>query len=94
MDTIPLAPQESMQFGRALWRVLQQVSDADTRLGPVYLSKIDIADGFYRIWINPEDVPKLGIIFPGGGEKLVGFPLVPPMGWMQSPPLFTAALKQ
>jgi hypothetical protein len=46
-DTIPLAPAESMQFGRALWRILQQVSDADPRLGPVHLSNIDIADGFY-----------------------------------------------
>jgi hypothetical protein len=92
LDTIPLAPQESMQFGRALYRILQQILDADPRLGSVHLSKIDIADGFYRIWINAEDVPKLGIMFPGeDGEQLVGFPLVLPMGWMQSPPLFTAA---
>jgi hypothetical protein len=81
-----------MQFGRALHRVLQQVSDADPRLGPVHLSKIDIADGFYRIGINTNDIPKLGIMLPGSyGEKLVGFPLVLPMGWMQSPPIFTAA---
>jgi hypothetical protein len=81
-----------MQFGRALHRVLQQVSDADPRLGPVHLSKIDIADGFYRIGINANDIPKLGIMFPGNdGEQLVGFPLVLPMGWMQLPPLFTAA---
>jgi hypothetical protein len=88
----PLAPSESMQFGKALWQILQQVSTADPRLGPVHLSKINIADGFYRIWINPNDVPKLGVIFPGapGDEPLIGFPLVLPMGWMQSPPLFTA----
>jgi hypothetical protein len=81
-----------MQSGRALHRVLQQVSDADPRLGPVHLSKIDIADGFFRIGINANDTPKLGIMFPGNdGEQLVGFPLVLTMGWMQSPPLFTAA---
>jgi hypothetical protein len=93
LDTIPLAPSESMQFGKALWRILQQVSTADPRLGPVHLSKIDIADGFYRMWINLNDVPKLGVMFPGapGDDPLVGFPLVLPMGWMQSPPLFTAA---
>jgi hypothetical protein len=51
-----------MQFGRALWRVLQQISDADTRLVPVHLSKIDIADGFYRIWIKAEDVPIMSFI--------------------------------
>jgi hypothetical protein len=80
-----------MQFGRALCRILQQVSDAYPRLGPVHLSKINIADGFYCIWMKAEDVPKHGIMFPTEGEQLVGFPLVLPMGWMQSPPLFTAA---
>jgi hypothetical protein len=59
----------------------------------VYLSKIDIADGFYRIAIRSNDVPKLAIMFPTaeGEEPLVGLPLVLPMGWKQSPPLFTAA---
>jgi hypothetical protein len=93
LDIIPLAPTKSMQFGRALWRILQQVSDADPRLGPVHLSKIDIADGFYRIWIKVEYVPKLGVLLPPRDreEPLIGFPLVLPMGWIQSPPLFTAA---
>jgi hypothetical protein len=57
LDTIPLAPTESMQFGKAMWRILQQISKD--------LSKIDIADGFYQIWINPNEVPKLGVMFPG-----------------------------
>jgi hypothetical protein len=82
-----------MQFGRALLRVLQKIARSDPLLGPVYLSKIDIADGFYRIAIRPDDVPKLAILFPNreGEEPLIGFPLVLPMGWKQSPPLFTAA---
>jgi hypothetical protein len=46
-DTIPLAPKEAIQFGRALQRVLTTIVHADPRYGPVYLSKIDIADGFY-----------------------------------------------
>jgi hypothetical protein len=60
---------------------------------PVYLSKIDIADGFYRIGIRSEDVPKLGVLFPArdGEEQLIGFPLVLPMGWYQFPPIFSAA---
>jgi hypothetical protein len=59
----------------------------------VYLSKIDIADGFYRIWVRASDVPKLGVLFPSadGEEYLVGFPLPPPMGWTESPKIFTAA---
>jgi hypothetical protein len=93
LDTIPLAPAKTMQFGRALWRIISTVHQADPRLGPVFLSKIDIADGLYRIWVNANDVPKLGVVVPTlpGQPKIIGFPLVLPMGWMQSPPLFTAA---
>jgi hypothetical protein len=57
------------------------------RSGPVYLFKIDISDGFYRISIRSEDVPKLAIMFPTGKgeERLIVQPLVLPMGW--TPPL-------
>jgi hypothetical protein len=91
-DTIELCPEQSMQFGRALLRTLQKIAHSDPRLGPVYLSKVDIADGFYRIAIRSNDVPKLAITFPTaeGEDPLVGLPLVLPMGWKQSPPLFTA----
>jgi hypothetical protein len=82
-----------MQFGWALWRIVQKVLDADPRLGPVHLSKIDIADGFYPIWIKAEDVPKLSTIFPGDEVKqpFDGLPLVLPMGWIWSPHFLTAA---
>jgi hypothetical protein len=53
-----------MQFGRALLRILQQIARSDPRLGSGYLSKIDIADGFYRIAIRPDDISKLAIMFP------------------------------
>jgi hypothetical protein len=53
-----------MQFGCALLHILQQIAHSDPRLGPVFLSKIDIADGFYRVGIHTDGVPKLGIIFP------------------------------
>jgi hypothetical protein len=74
-------------------RILQKIARSNSRLGPVYLSKIDIVDGFYRIAIRPEDVPKLAIVFPTeeGEEQWVGFPFVLPMGWKQSPPFFTSA---
>jgi hypothetical protein len=53
-----------MQFGRALLRILQKLDRSDPRLGPVYLSKIDISDVFYRIAILSQDVLKLAIMFP------------------------------
>jgi hypothetical protein len=92
-DNIPLSPGEAMQLGRALQRILRTIARADPWLGPVCLSKIDIADGFYRIGIRVQDIPKLGVLFPArdGEEQLIGFTLRLPMGWSQSPPIFTAA---
>ena len=92
-ETLPLAPRESMQFGRALQRILAKIVHADPRYGPVYMSKIDISDGFYRVWLQHSDIPKLGVALPStspGEEPLVAFPLALPMGWVESPPYFTA----
>lgn len=63
-ETLQLAPAEAMQFGRALNRVLKRIVAADPRYGPVHLAKIDIADGFYRVWVQFNDVPKLGVVLP------------------------------
>ena len=54
--------------------------------------KVDIADGFYRVGLAPEDVPSLGVCLPQGpdGKNLVTSPLVLPMGWVESPPQFCA----
>ena len=92
-ETLPLAPKESMQFGHALDRILREILLADPKLGPVYLSKLDISDGFYRVNLAIDDIPKLGVVFPvkDGEEPLVAFPLVLPMGWVNSPPIFCAA---
>jgi hypothetical protein len=92
-DTVDLAPAKSMQFGRALWQIMNAIAKANPDLGPVYLSKVDIADGFYRIWLRSVDVAKLGVLLPTrpGEEPLIGFPLALPMGWSQSPPIFTSA---
>lgn len=91
-DTVPLAPSESMQFGRALDRILYKIRHANRRFGPVHMIKVDIADGFYRMWVSASCVPTLGVIFPHlpGEEPLVAFPLVLPMGWVSSPPYFCA----
>jgi hypothetical protein len=64
LDTTPFTPAESMQCGRTLLHILQQVMDADPRLGPVHMFNIDIVDGCYHIWINGEGIPKLGGMFP------------------------------
>ena len=55
---------DSMQFGYALKRILQCMYDADPRHGPIYMMKVDIADGFYLVGLAPEDVPSLGVCLP------------------------------
>jgi hypothetical protein len=91
-ETLKLAPQEAMQFGRALERIITQVVRADPRYGPVKFIKIDLSDGFYQIFVRAADIPKLGVAFPAldGEEPLVAFPLALPMGWTESPPNFCA----
>jgi hypothetical protein len=81
-----------MQFGRALERIIAQVVHSNPKFGPVQFLKIDIADGFYRVWLRLQDVAKLAVSIPAlqGEAPLVAFPLALPMGWTQSPPAFSA----
>ena len=92
-DTLPLAAMEAMQFGHALDRILREILLSDPNLGPVQMLKVDISDGFYRINLNIDDIPKLGLAFPAakGEEQLIAFPLVLPMGWKNSPAIFSTA---
>jgi hypothetical protein len=91
-DTCWLALEEAMHFGWAFQRLLEDIVNADPHFGPVYLCKVDILDGFYRVWLWTEDIPKLGVSFPAenNGKHLVAFPLVLLMGWVSSPPYFCA----
>ena len=92
-ETDKHAPVEAMQFGRALSRILHAILTAPPQHGTVYLLKIDLSDGFYRVQLRPSDVAKLGVALPtrAGEPRLVAFPLVLPMGWTESPPYFCAA---
>jgi hypothetical protein len=85
-ETERLAP-DSLQFGFALYRILRFLQQADTRHGPIYLAKIDVADAFMRIAILAAHIPSLGTLLPSypGKVPLVAFPLILPMGWIESP---------
>ena len=87
-----MGARKAMQFGRALQRVFTKIVYAHPRYGPVHLAKIDVADGFYRVWVQANGIPKLGVVLPTapGTEPLIAFPLALPMGWVESPPYFTA----
>ena len=86
---------DSMQFGHALDRILREMLLADPSLGPVQLLKVDLSDSFYRVNLNVDDIPKLGVVFPTnpGEEPLIAFPLVSPMKWKNSPRIFCTAIE-
>jgi hypothetical protein len=89
--TSPTAPPEAMQFGGALHRVLRRVRHADPKYGPVYLSKHDIKDGFYQMFLKADDCIRLAIILPKykGEPQLIAVPMAANMGWTESPPVFS-----
>ena len=89
-STIPHAPPEAMQFGRALPRILRDIRHANPRYGPPLLAKHDIKDGFYRLLLRIHDCLRLALVMPRyeGEEPLVAIPLACTMGWVQSPPTF------
>jgi len=92
-STVPLAPSAAMQFGRMMHRVISSVVRANPRYGHVHTMKVDLSDGFYRVWLQARNCPKLALVLPdldGNGRPLVAVPLALPMGWVESPPWFSA----
>ena len=82
-----------MQYGRALDRLLREIVFAGAALGPLYLLKAEVSDGFYRIGLRPEDAPNLGLIFPSGADEdpMVVIHLTFSMGSKNSPRLLSTA---
>ena len=77
-----------MQYICALDHLFREIVFADPALGPAYILKADVSDGFYCIGIRPEEAPKIGLIFLSGADEypMVAIPLMLPMGWKNSPP--------
>jgi hypothetical protein len=84
---------EAMQSGWSPERILCEILFTNPAHGPLHMIKLDISDGFYQIGLNIDDIPKLGVVFPTlpGDEPLIAFPLVLPMGWTNSRPIFSTA---
>ena len=93
LSSLPLSPQDALQYGRAFDRITRQILLVDPKHGPVYLLKCDIADGYYRLGLNINDIPRLAVAFPTAmqNDPLIALPLVLPMGWKNSGPAFCAA---
>ena len=91
--TIPDLPHEVMQFGGALPWILWLLWHANPTDGPFYLSKYDITDGFYCLFIKADDALWLAVTMPhyDNETQLIAVPLSLTMGWTNSPPTFCAA---
>ena len=84
-----------MQFGGTLSCILWLLQHINPNEGPVYMAKFDISNGFYHLFLDPDDAPKLAVLMPkyDGELQLVAVPLSLTMGWVSSLPTFCAAFK-
>ena len=55
---------EAIRFRVALIRILKKVHTDDPHLGPVHLSKVDLADAYMRLWVRMEDDPFVSFLIP------------------------------
>jgi len=91
-NSVQLAPMHAMQFGTAIHRIFHRLAYCNPTFGTALLSKIDLSDGYYRIPLSPSAALELAVVLPPliGNKPVIGIPLVLPMGWKYSPPLFCA----
>lgn len=77
-----------MQFGSTLQRLLQRLVYANKLHGPPLITKINLADSYYRVPLNPSAALALAVVIPSDTteQSLIALPLVLPMGWAHSPP--------
>ena len=91
--TLLISTLYTIQYVQVLDRLIREVGIVEPALGPVYILKEDVSNGFYRIGMQPTDAPNTGLVFPADGiaEELVSIMLTLPMGWNKSPPIFCMA---
>ena len=69
---------EAMYFRCDLNFILNKFLIADPRLEPVYLSKLDLANTYMRLWVRMRDLPSVTFLIPKetpSYQDLVGFHL-------------------
>jgi len=76
-QSLPLSPTQAMQLGHTLPRLLQHIAYANPAHGLPLLLKLNLADGYYRVWLTPEAALELAVV----------------IRWAHSPPYFCAFTK-
>ena len=69
---------------------------APPKLGLTFLNKVDLVDAYMRIWVRLEDIPLVVFLVPKAtpdGDRLVGFHLSIPMGYVESSAFFCATIE-
>ena len=56
-EVIHVAPKETISFGKALYRLIDCIILTPMKIGPDFLSKVDLSNAYMRIWVHPEDIP-------------------------------------
>ena len=85
--------QESMQFGRALPRILQAIWEVDPEEGPVRVSRLDVTDAYHRGTLKLSQVGAFTYVvplIPDDDIILICIDLVLPIRWVDSPEFFCA----
>ena len=88
--------KEAMRFGKALYEVIDCILNSSPKLGPTFLSKVDLVDAYMRIWVRLEDIPLVASLVPKATpdeEHLLGFHLAIPTGYVESAAFFCATTK-
>ena len=81
--TVKLVPPESMQFGKALDRIIQKVAEANPQHGIVNLSKCNLANTFTRVGLSPAMILKTAVavqMTSTGKDPLIAVTMVLPAG--------------
>ena len=91
-DTIPYAPNETMQFGGTFNRICHCVRHANPKFGPVRIMKNDVSDGYCRVILEAKSLLGASVLLPeyDDEDQLVAIPLSLTMGWTESPRSFCA----
>ncbi len=59
-----------MQFGSTLQRLLQRLVYANKLHGPPLITKINLADSYYRVPLNPSAALALAVVIPSNTTSI------------------------